>query len=1337
MRYLFSIVLGMVALGAGALNAQFMHLTTDDGLAHNNVNRIMQDRDGLMWFGTRSGVCRYDGYSMTVYTQSKSDPDGLPNNFIRAIFQSSDGRIWVGTDKGVGRYCPATDKFHKCTGVDGLVTSFAENQQGVIFCASAGHLYKLTDDSRFAPVTYGINNHPITPVNVIAVDRNNNLWIGARNGLTSYDPTFSTRNHITNNIIGTAIGKDLILDILIDDDNNIWGASNGNGLIYLDTKNLTLKRYDVSDGLTHNLVRAVAKDSKGNIWCGTEGGISILHPDGSFDNVRQDFANRFALNDNAIYDINRDSNGNMWIGTYFGGVNLLLKDYENFTYYAAGDQRTQLKGKAVRQMVEQPGGILWIATEDGGLNRLDQNTGEISKIELPYLKSNNVHSLALIGDDLWIGSFIDGLTRYNLSTHRAENYNTSNSALPNSDIFTLYHEGDNLWIGTSLGLCRFDLPTGKIERVDVDLLRGCFVYYVTGDRHGNIWCGMRDKGLVCYNRSTGVQKNWAAQVGSNNLADDYVTHVTIDSADDIYVGTNNGGLYRYNRDTDDFYSFLDEGLLVEPCICGLVEDDRHNLWITTTHGLFMYDKSRGMVSKFRMADVMSVRHFNYTSTFRNSHGRLFLGSVNGMISFYPNDLSTHVIYPNVLVRSVSVGDKRILPAGLDTPVEISYDEANLVTIEYAGINAAESSTIEYAIKMDGLNDNWTDMGSQRSIVFSHLKAGNYTFCVRATSESGHWSDDNITYLRVVVEPPYYATWWAFVIYALILCAIGAGVFMYVKYLWRKKQRAEEQRREQEQTDALVEMKNDFFSNISHEFRTPLSLIIAPVQQMLKKRGLPSDMREHLQLILRNSNSLMTIVNDLIAFNKSYMLQEIKLRRGNPLTYIADLAARFAPLAESDGIKLERDIEEWDEEVYYSRTVVKAVVNNLLSNAFKYTDAGGEVRLSAQYVSGDDGGRFLEIVVADTGCGIAEDLHQKIFDKYYQVNGAESKRMGWGIGLALVRNLVVLHKGTIALSSQPGKGSVFTVRLNVSADAFSAERFITDGQDDADHAVGYQAAVPNGKASGSAHEDDATVEHERNVALLVEDNPDMLAYLKQLFEENDYSVITATDGEQALNAISGDKLPDIIVSDVMMPGVDGTELCRRIKTDLLTVHIPVILLTAKVGSQNSLKGFEFGADAYIEKPFDPEALLYQVRNIMRMRDSNRKRFNESQAPDIEIMANNKYDRKLLKDIKDVVEANIGNSEFCINDILKAVGVSRTMLHVKLKSLLNMSIGDYIRDMRISKAKEMLRSGETISDTAYATGFADPNYFSKCFKKKEGVSPSEFIKNNQHNKTDEVS
>lgn len=1334
MRCLFSLILGLTIIAADAMDLQFMHLTTDDGLAHNHVNCILADRNGMMWFGTRNGVCRYDGYSMNVYTQSKGDTEGLPNNFISSVFQDSEGRIWVGSDKGAVRYTPLTDSFSLCEGIDGMVvTSFAENSDGTVFCAAAGNLYRLAGDNRFEPVTYGLNNHPITPVNVIAVDHNDNLWIGARNGLTSYDPTFTTRNHITDPDADINDVKNKILDLFVDKDNNIWAGRNGGGVVCLRQKEMNVRTYTVADGLANNVVRAVSQDDHGRIWFGTEGGISLMDSDGHLDNIRQEFANRFSLNDNAIYEIVRDNNGNMWIGTYFGGLNIFLKDYEAFTYYIAGDQRNQLKGKAVRQMVEQEDGTLWIATEDGGLNRMNQSTGEIVKLDLPCLKSDNVHSLAIVGNDLWIGSFIDGLTRYDLSTHKAVNYNTLNSGLPNNDVFALYYDGTHLWIGTALGLCRFDSESGKIMRVDADILRGGFVYHLTGDQHGNLWCGMRNNGLICYNMKTGLQKCWTAQIGNNNLSDDYVTFVFNDSHDDMYVGTNNGGLYRYNRDTDDFYSFLDENVFTEQCICGLVEDDNGNIWITTNHGLFMYDKGRMSVSKFRMADLMSISHFNYASTFRNSQGRLFLGSVNGMISFFPDDMSASVIYPDVFVRSVTIGGNRIIPAGSDVPVTISYDEAGLFTIEYAGINAAVSGLIEYSIMMDGLNSSWTDMGAQRSIVFSHLKAGEYTFCVRATSDPGHWSDDNITRLRIVVKPPYYATWWAFVIYALAVCGVGYGIYWYIRRLWRKKQNAEEERREIEQADALVAMKNDFFSNITHEFRTPLSLIIAPVQQMLKNRSLPAEMRDNLQLILRNSNSLMTIVNDLISFNKSDMMQEINLRRGNPFVFIADLASRFEPLAESDGVEFVCDIEEWDEEVYYSRTVVRAVTNNLLSNALKYTGAGGKVRLSAQYVSGDSGGRFLEITVADTGCGIAGELHDRIFDKYYQANASDGKRMGWGIGLALVRNLVVLHKGTISVDSEPGKGSVFTVRLNVSADAFSAERLITDDKK-YPAPVTYQPAMPQGKASDRDTEN-ATPESERNVALIVEDNPDMLQYLTRLFEDNDYSVMTAVNGDAALESISGDRLPDIIVSDVMMPGIDGTELCRRIKSDLLTVHIPVILLTAKVGTQNSLKGFEFGADAYVEKPFDPSALLYQVRNIMRMRDSNRKRFNESQAPDIEIMANNKYDRKLLKDIKEVVEANIGNSEFCINDILKAVGVSRTMLHVKLKSLLNMSIGDYIREMRISKAKEMLRSGESISDTAYATGFADPNYFSKCFKKKEGVTPSEFIKNNQQSKTEE--
>ena len=1329
MRALLSSLACILTFTLYGINAQFTHLTTSVGLAHNHVSCILADRNGMMWFGTSNGVCRYDGYSMKVYTQSKSDFNGLPDNFISALFQSADGDIWIGSDKGAACYSPLFDKVTSVRGVKGkAVTSFAQNSSGVLFCVADGKLYRLNTENRFVPVIRNVSREHVATGRVIAVDNKDQLWFGLHNKLSSLDSNFCVHNQIPVDDTSEGSAKSRVLDIYVDKDNNIWAGTNGGGIICFNQSTMTVSRYNNSDGLVNNVVRAVSQDARGRIWCGTERGISIMQPDGRFDTIRQDLSNRFALNDNAIYDIIPDAYDNMWVGTYFGGVNIFLKDYEALQYYPPGIHPRQLKGKAVRQMAQQNDSILWIATEDGGLNRLNRNTGIISKLELPFLKSNNVHSLVILHDNLWIASFIDGLTRYNLTTHNAVNYNTSNSILPNNNVFSLCNTGDTLWVGTSQGLCLIDSRTGEMKHADPELLRRGFVYNMTKDKEGALWCGMRSKGLIYYNPRTGVQKNWSAGKNPHSLADDFVTFILNDSKNNIYIGTNNGGLYRYNRSTVDFYSFADEGKLDESCICALVEDKQGKIWITTIHGLYIYDPSRETVSKFRMTDLMSVNYFNYTSAFKANDGSLFFGSVNGMLSFQPEEISMHVVHPKVMIRSIIVGDKEItLPDSVNT-ITLSHSESELVTIEFAGINPAVSGLIEYAIKMDGLNHNWTQIGSQRSIVLSNLKPGKYTLCVKATSDSGAWSDDYSS-LQLIVKPPFYATWWAYLLYFIIFLLVIWGIFLYLRRKWRLRNELEEQRRDTEQAQALVSMKNDFFSNVSHEFRTPLSLIIAPVKQMLDSSSVSGEMRDSLKMILRNSQSLMSSVNDLIAFNKSDVLKEINLRPGNPLTFVSELSAQFLPLAESDGVKFTYDVEDWDEEVYYSRTVVKAVVNNLLSNALKFTAKGGSVKLKAQYVRGDTSSRCLEIKVSDTGCGMTPEVQSRIFDKYYQAEDSDGKRTGWGLGLPMVRNLVILHKGTVTVKSEPGKGTVFTVRLNVCADDFHPDRLINDGKYEEQGSAPLSSRRKERKEDGSGS---GTQEHPR--ILIVEDNADMMHYLQSLFEKNGYDVLTASNGKEAMEIMTDDNIPDAVVSDVMMPEMDGIELCTRIKSDLRLVHIPVILLTAKTGPNNALKGYETGADAYVEKPFDPSALLYQVRNILRMRDSNRKHFSESGNPNIEIMANNKYDRKLLKDVKEVVEANIGNSEFCINDVLLAVGVSRTVLHVKLKSLLNMSIGDYISEMRIARAKEMLLRGETITDTAYATGYANPGYFSKSFKKKEGITPSEFIKQHKQNNTD---
>ncbi|MDR1683599.1 MAG: response regulator, partial [Candidatus Symbiothrix sp.] len=616
---------------------------------------------------------------------------------------------------------------------------------------------------------------------------------------------------------------------------------------------------------------------------------------------------------------------------------------------------------------------------------------------------------------------------------------------------------------------------------------------------------------------------------------------------------------------------------------------------------------------------------------------------------------------------------------------------------------------------------------QRSIVFYRLPPGKYTFKVKASSVKNTWDNSNIRSLEIVVKPPFYYSAWAFLLYAVLITGIVWQLFRFYYHRLKEKNEIRVNQLEKEKLEEMNDLKRKFFTNISHEFKTPLSLIIAPVQRIMNESNVSDAIKKHLELVLKNSNSLMSLLKELIDFNKMESGRlRLKLQKGNPLMFVREICSRFQVLALDDEIDFETEIEDLEEEVWFELSAVEKIINNLLSNAFKYTQQGGTVRLIAFITEDDQRNLFLKLIVSDTGMGIDKEEQLKIFEPYYRVEKENtSRKAGWGIGLALTRNLVQLHKGSIHLESEPGKGSTFTVLLNVSPDSFSPEDKM---ELRADHSYfrkyNYRNVVSEEQLQLLSLNGRQKELEKRNQILLVEDNVKMLQFLIDLFSEK-YDVCTAGNGKEAILKME-EKLPDFLISDIVMPEMDGTELCRLVKSNLMTSHIPVILLTAITGTEDVIRAYELGADMYVEKPFNPSTLLLQVQNLLRTRDNNRRQFKESMASNIGMVAKNKYDRKLLNDIQKVVEDNIGNEEFNVSDIVKAVGISRTMLHVKLKSMLDMSIGDYIRNIRIEKAKDLLMQGDSIANTAYDTGFSDPNYFSKCFKKQTGKTPSEFVK-----------
>ena len=1317
----------------------FIHITSENGAMQGHITTILQDHRGLIWYGTRNGLCCYNGYDVLRFTHKTDQPTSLPDNFVRTLCQDHKGRLWIGTDKGLCRYRPETNDFENIKGINGQVTSIAEaiappsfgtvGGGSTIFCAS-GALYQLNESkSMMQPVLMPDGKTIRRGAQVLAVDRNGLLWIGGRNGLQPLTPSHN------NPRMSALLTGGFVTALHIDTQNRVWAGLQGGTLLCYDQHTGKTTPYETGNGMANNVVRAIEEDRQHRIWCGSEKGLTIIPPLQPFNlstsqppspiTLRQDLANPASLSDNSIYAILCDKQGNMWIGTYFGGMNFYFPGSNAIQHFQPGIGTTQLKGKAVRQMAEENATYLWIATEDGGLNRLNRHTGAIEQIKISGITSDNIHSLLIDKQrNLWIGAFMGGLTRYNLDTHQTQTFNILNSSLPGNNVFTIYADNDgDIWIGTTDGLCRYDYNDKTLHNIKInnpgDDGTQPFIYFLTGDRQGNIWIGTRHNGLLRYNKRTRQTTIFKVSAKAGSLTDNYITCLQT-TPDGLYIGTNNGGLLRYDASIGRFHSYAATRQLTEDCIYALTLDKNQQLWITAGRNLYRLDTRTQTIDSPTESENLPTGHYNYASAFCDAKGTLWFGTINGLFAFHPQHIDTTPHFPDIQLTSftLATGEQRHVDP-LHT-IKLRHNEASTIAIAYAAIQPHHTSTIVYQVRMEGVSDQWQYVGAQRNVYYTNLTPGTYHFSVRASSTTGVWNDQHIRTLTIVITPPFYATTWAYLVYTLLATLILAMLYFRRRQRQAEKQRAYETRIENQKLEKLNQLKQDFLTDISHEFKTPLTLIIAPARQMLqesKNKGQGARNKketENLETILKGAQTMQTLLKELTEVNglKSETQKPVMIH-GNPMQLISGIARRFQPLAESKDIVYNIEVENWEEETGYSPTCIEKIVNNLLSNAFKFTPEGGTIDIAAHLTA-----THINITVSDNGIGMSEEQQAHIFEKFYQANADGNKTQGWGVGLAIVKKLTELLEGSIDVVSAPGEGATFTVTL--------------PKQDQQAHL----SSPPSGEEQPTEREGEnglsASHSHKKESAanlLIVEDNPQMLRYLSNLFSEA-YHVHTATDGKEALAQMQAGQLPDIVIADVMMPHISGTQLCHSIKSDLLTAHIPVILLTAKTGNQAAIEGYRLGADAYIENPFDPAALLLRVKNMLKTRDNNRRLFKESASLDISIMANNRYDEKLLQDIRKIVEENIDNSDFCVNDICTGVGVSRTKLHVKLKSLINMSIGEYIKEMRIRKAKEMLLKGYSTTDTAYATGFSDTNYFTKCFKKATGQLPREFVKENTH-------
>ncbi len=1310
-------------------NYRFQHIT--EGLSHQQVEELAQDENGNLWIGTRNGLAKYNGYDIVTYFNDDNDEHSLPHNTIESIFIDSRQRIWIGTYNGICRYCPESDDFRRYSYNDNIAVSIIETKDGKIVCGAKGlYIYdEVADD--FNQVPQEKSEYIID----LAVDDKNRIFCSTNNSIYYFDSTFTKKTQIATSVFSDFLtGYDGIIPLFFDSKGILWIGRNGKGVMSLNLDNGESCVY-YSQQLSDGTVRSITEDDRHRIWLGTEKGITIIHPDGKIEILQQDFVNKNKLNDNAIYTILCDKDGNIWIGTYFGGINVLLRKTEQFSLVEPGYGINNMKGKAIRNIIEPQNGLLWIATEDGGLNIYNTHNNEVQRFdEIPTL-GHNIHDIFYDEekDLLWIGTYRNGLFRYDNKTKRWCQYLPSNtSGLMSDAIFSIKKQKNGkLWVATTFGMSFYDEAKDCFHTLGHPILDTDFIYCLLIDNNDNVWAGTRNNGLFRIDTTNDEIINWPM----SQIKDQYVTCLYQDYDNLIWIGTNNNGLLYMNPDNlQPVYINLDS-TLSQSTICSIIGDKSKQLWVGTSQGLYQLSLARNEIIRYTIEDGLPTNQFNFSSAIQANNGMYYFGSINGLISFDPMHIADKKKTYEVHLISLVIDNQNFTSKTPNTPLKGNIDDAVSITlsssqsrsfyIEYGAISLGSTKSIKYQVRLLGLDKEWHDVCDERKFVGSNLSHGKYTLQIRANNSNVGWDGQPIKELQIIVEPPFYLSYYAYIVYILF---IGILVFVGLRIInnrMRKKNEEKMELIEKEKLEELNTIKLDFFTMASHELKTPLSLIVAPLNYIAQNNQLTKDSKEKLDTVIKNTNKMTELIDELVTFNKVETGNfRFYIQQGNPLEFIENITYLFKENASTRQISLYTHCENNGEIVWFSPSFVEKILNNLLSNALKFTSDGGKVYVNAQIDNRPDGYTYLNITVKDTGIGIAKDELDNIFNKYYQTKrGYNKNSRGWGLGLSLVKQLATIHKGNVSVESTVGQGSTFVVSINVSDTAFDPRCKIT-----ADKTVVALNQYKFKKPILIDNDTTTTSGGKNNTQfsiLIVEDDKELLQFLAELFSSK-YNIYTAENGVDGLDIARNNPI-DLVISDIMMPMMDGITLCRELKADIYTSHIPVILLTAKNDSTDILEGYQSGADIYVQKPFDYQILNLQIKNILREREKLQHKILKDDTQAIEESSLSKLDKEFIDHINELIDRNINNIDFSIADITSNLAISRSLLHIKMKNLLNTSAGDYIRKRRLNKACALLCDGYNVSETAFNTGFADPNYFSKAFKKELGMTPTEYINN----------
>ena len=1346
LRQIFLLLLILSA----SLRAERVRLfTPDDGLSNSHITKIYQDSQGYIWIATENGLNKFNGYSFTVFSEQPNDSNSLKGNYVYSILEDSHGNFWVGTTRGLFRYDRDTDSFHQFQSENSSfpkrVIWILEDKNGNIWLSNPGDGIIRLDAETLNPTFYNQTNSNIKDnIDFAYEDDSENLWLGTvNNGVYVFDTknNDSIKHYTADPSIPGKLNDNKVYSICSDAQGKVLVGTLGGGVNVFDPSTQTFKAIMQSGSFIENQVFDLCLDKDNNIWIGTDGG-GIIRYDANGHKLPDlnPVLPACDLRNSKVHQIYEDQQGNMWVVIYQKGVLFIPRNTEFFKNYGFDpfNPAHSIGTSCVISVLEDSEGDVWIGTDGDGLYRMnptDQRFVHFSMKSNPAIPSNVI--TALFEDknhDIWMGTYVNGMFRYNRKTGQFDSHYQSTGSpygLSRNYITKFVQDKEGyLWIGMNNGgINRFDPDKKEFKQYwssetsnQENHLASNWVYdlLIDGD---SIWIATSN-GVNIFNPRTETFKNLSTRDPS--LRENLVYCLNRDCHGNIWLGSF-FGLYCVHPGSDSILHLTTKDGLPDNMINGIEEDDAHCLWLSTGKGLCRYNHQTGAMMNFYVEDGIQSNEFRRGCFCKGKNDRMYFGGIKGLTTFLPSQL----VYKDKLLRlafmdlliynkPVTIGKSSILAKALDESesIRLKYNRRNF-TFTFAAIEYEMPQRVIYYTKMENFDSEWRLNNSDRSVTYTNLNPGKYVFKVKAILDGENFLQREI---RVIIDPPFWLSFWAEIIYALLFLAAAVAVYRYLFYRMEQRQI----RTEQEQQKELSEAKLQFFTDISHEIRTPLSLIISPLEKLIEK---PTDAKTQFtyKIIHRNAIRILRMINqlmDLRAIEKGKL--KLKLEKTSLEEFIRQIMESFEDLAKTKHIQFELIVENSVPQVYIDKDCIDKIIFNLFSNAFKFTPSGGNITVYLGINQAE-----VEISVEDTGIGIEKEEQALIFNRFYQVNNKKANtKIGTGIGLHLSKMMIEVHHGSIRVESEPDKGSKFIVTLPLDEKQYSPNCFgIENTKESAEmlqpsFSISDLSFFPEDKDSSKREPESDKKTASFHSLLLIEDDADILNYIKMELKGK-YNIYTANNGKEGLNQTLV-HLPDIIVSDIVMPEMDGLTLCRILKTNEKTCHIPIILLTAKTSMEQQIEGLEMGADAYIPKPFNLKYLETQIDKLIQLRIILKHKFTEisdEEKPETKIISS---DEKLLLKFNEKLKEQIGNPDLSVESISRELGLSRVHLNRRLKTIIHESPSTYIRDYRLKQAALLLANKKlSIAEIAYAVGFSSHAYFSNIFKERYGMSPSEYM------------